>query len=522
MQAVAANIFLKNRNKYSKLYVSVFCAGSNKILGDKSFMDTREMTELQRNNKTAMQTHFISFLIMIAFIFLQALGGSASPLYAVVLAIIGVAPVAVEYYFWKKDKETPMIKHLAAIGFAIFYTICLFTSTNNLVFVFVVPMVFVVTIYNDIKYLVIINTGTILESIIIVALGASKGGFGYQGMDSAIIQIVVMLMVGGYSLITAKTLKANSDQRIEDITKSQEQTEQLFQTNSKLSKRLAVGIADINEKMDKLNAASKQTVYAMEELSNGANDTAENVQSQRMQTEAIQSKADEVSDAALRIDESMQQTLEALENGNHDVALLVTEVETSVKNGTIVMDKLEALNHYMEEMNSIVELIGGITSQTGLLALNASIEAARAGDAGRGFSVVATEISGMATRTKEATVNITQLIDNVSSAIREVVGVISQMVAGINEEKEGATNAAGSFEAIQNNTYSIRDNMKNLKKTVSQLQEANQMIVDSVQTISAISEEVAAHASETMSAEEANAVVMDEIIDILQGLVALT
>lgn len=484
-------------------------------------MKVKEMTELQRNNKTAMLTHFISFLIMITFIFLQVVGGSASPLYAALLAIIGFAPVAAEYFFWKKDNETAMIKHLAAIGFAVFYTICLFTASNNLVFVFAIPMIFVVTIYNDIKYLAMINTGTILESIVIVALGATKGGFGYQSADSAIIQIVVMLMVGVYSLITTRTLKEDSEQKIKDITKSQEQTELLLKANSELSEKLAAGIADINEKMDKLSTASGMTVRAMEELSGGANDTAESVQSQRMQTEAIQSKVDEVGNATQQIGENMRQTLQALEDGNHDVAFLVTEVEASVQNGTVVMDKLEALNHYMEEMHTIVELIGGITSQTGLLALNASIEAARAGEAGRGFSVVATEISGMATRTKEATGNITQLIDNVSSAIREVVGVISQMVSGINEEKEGASNAAGSFEAIQSNTYSIRDNMKNLERTVIELKEANQLIVDSVQTISAISEEVAAHASETMNAEEENAVVMEEISGILQGLVAL-
>ena len=176
----------------------------------------------------------------------------------------------------------------------------------------------------------------------------------------------------------------------------------------------------------------------------------------------------------------------------------------------------------MAEMNSIVELIGGITSQTSLLALNASIEAARAGEAGRGFSVVATEISGMATRTKEATANIAGLISNVSSAIQEVVTVVSEMVSDINEEKQGAVNASESFGTIQTSTFEIRDNMESLVKNVSLLKEANQTIVDSVQNISAISEEVSAHASETMHAEEENAVVMTQIADIMKELVALT
>ncbi len=484
-------------------------------------MKTKILTEFQRNNKTAMVTHFITYLVMITFIFLQTFSNLVSLPYAGTLALIGLAPIVAEYFFWKKKKDTKMIKHLAAVGFAIFYTICLFTSTNNLVFAFVIPMVFVVTVYNDIKYLVMINVGTLLESILVVVLGATKGGFGFQGTDSAIIQIVVMILVCAYSILTTKTLKENSEQKLEDITASQQQTELLLNTNSELSKKLTIGITDIKNKMDKLSDASKLTKHAMEEVSAGAADTSENVQSQRLQTEAIQNKVSKVSNATARINDSMQHTLKALEDGNHDVALLVTEVDTSVSNGTVVTEKLEALNHYMEKMNTIVELIGDITSQTSLLALNASIEAARAGEAGKGFSVVATEISGMATRTQEATVNITELINNVSSAIDEVVGVISQMLSGINDEKQGASNASQSFQEIQNNSYAIHDNIDNLIETVSELELANQAIVDSVQTISAISEEVSAHASETMKSEEENAIIIEEITEIMQELVTL-
>lgn len=481
-------------------------------------METKGITELQRNNKTAMLTHFITVLIMMIFILLQLLGGTATFLYFLVLAVFGFAPIGAEFWFWKRNRETAAIKHLVAIGFAVYYTMCLFTSSNNMVFIYVIPMVFVVSIYNDIKYLLVINAGTILESILIVALGASTGGFGFLGRDSAIIQIVVMIMVGIYSVITAKTLKENSEQKVEDITRSQEQTELLLKANSELSEKLTEGIEDIHNRMNRLSTAAKVTKHAMEEVSAGAVDTAEHVQNQSRQTEVIQSRVDSVGQVAVQINENMQRTLEALENGSNDVAVLVKEVENSVENGAAVTAKLEALKTYMEEMDNIVELIGGITSQTSLLALNASIEAARAGEAGRGFSVVATEISGMATRTKEATVNIAQLIHNVSTAIQEVVGVISRMISGINEEKQGAADAVESFETIQVSTYAIRDNMEKLGRTVAELRESNQVIVDSVQTISAISEEVSAHAGETMNSEEENALVMEEIAEILQEL----
>lgn len=79
----------------------------------------------------------------------------------------------------------------------------------------------------------------------------------------------------------------------------------------------------------------------------------------------------------------------------------------------------------------------------------------------------------MATQTKEATVNITELIQNVSSAISEVVGVIRQMIAGINEEKQGASNTADSFLAIEKNTFAIQEHVKKLAAEINELKEEN-------------------------------------------------
>lgn len=59
---------------------------------------------------------------------------------------------------------------------------------------------FVVTTYSDTRYLLLINTGAILECIIVVVIGATKGGFGYHGIEAAVVQIVVMIMVGAYSV----------------------------------------------------------------------------------------------------------------------------------------------------------------------------------------------------------------------------------------------------------------------------------------------------------------------------------
>ena len=209
----------------------------------------------------------------------------------------------------------------------------------------------------------------------------------------------------------------------------------------------------------------------------------------------------------------------AVKDGNQDMEVLVQKVEVSVKNGADVAEKLQTLDKYMEQMNTIVELIKSIASQTSLLALNASIEAARAGEAGKGFAVVATEISGMASQTNEATVHITELIENVSTAITEVVEVIYQMISGINEEKQSVENTAGSFQSIQHNTLAIQSQVENLTHSVEELKEANRVIMESIQTISAVSEEVSAHAGETMNAEEENTDTLKKIEERMKVLV---
>ena len=407
-------------------------------------VETKEISELTRSNRIAMLSHISTVTVMVFFMIWESVRGQLSPVYMTIATVVGVIPLIGEVICWKSNTEHAMIKHLVSYGFALFYTICLFTSPTNLIYVFVIPMIFVVTIYSDTRYLLLINTGTILESIIVVVIGATKGGFGYHGIEAAVVQIVVMIMVGANSVLTTKVIRENTRKRFTEVA------------------------------------------VAVEEIGN-----------------------------------SMTLTLKALAEGKQDIEHLASEVEASVDNGTEVTEKLENLNQYMDEMNSIVELIGGITNQTSLLALNASIEAARAGEAGRGFSVVATEISGMATRTKEATVHITELISNVSNAIMEVVGVVSNMINGINEEKTGASNAEESFESIEDNTWAIQKNADTLSRSISELQNANKEIIDSIQTISAISQQVSAHAGETMQAEEENLNVMQDVSAIMQKLATL-
>ena len=105
------------------------------------------------------------------------------------------------------------------------------------------------------------------------------------------------------------------------------------------------------------------------------------------------------------------------------------------------------------------------------------------------------------------------------SAIEDVVSVIYTMIDGINTEKSSTENTAKSFDNIQTNTYTVRDNVSRLSSSIDELKQANSVIVDSIQTISAVSEQLSAHAAETTNTEDANIKILESINTRMHSLI---
>ena len=289
-----------------------------------------------------------------------------------------------------------------------------------------------------------------------------------------------------------------------------------------VSTKMTADIDIISDKINILNEAAESTSSAMNEVNAGATDTANAVQKQLEMTENIQKRVYDVKKCSSQIIDNVDNTMKAIRHGNETMLSLVEKVNISVQSGELATQQLNKLSEDMIKMHSVVDIITNITSQTSLLALNASIEAARAGEAGKGFAVVATEISKMADETQSATENITEMISNVSEALKNVVNVTNQIVTDISSQKQATSDTDASFKIIESNTYDISSNSDKLASFVEELSKANDKIVDSVATISAISEEVAAHASDTFETSENNAKTVREFVDMVDDLKELT
>jgi methyl-accepting chemotaxis protein len=169
-------------------------------------------------------------------------------------------------------------------------------------------------------------------------------------------------------------------------------------------------------------------------------------------------------------------------------------------------------------MQSIIELINNVADQTALLALNASIEAARAGDAGRGFSVVASEISNLANQTQNATGDINELISSIDQKLLDVDKAIKAFIEGSRRQHDATIETVKSLDIIKTDSKDIEERTGGLSESVSSLADANKSIVDAVENISAIIEEVSAHSKETYESSIRNRTTVEEMMEIIEHL----
>lgn len=467
--------------------------------------------ELARENTVAMNCHFLVCGIISIAYFVEFLKGDRTLLYVLATIILAMGPVVGEIICYKKQHDTKMIKHFVGIGYAILYTFVMFTTNNHFTFVYVIPMLIAITVYNDFKYSLPIEVGVVIVNVIQLALFFKRGIYTKADMASVEIQFFVIVLICGIQLYASIVTEKLNQKKLEEIKAEHEKTEELLTRIMDTSDKMTQQITESAQKTASLGESMQAMKESMEEVNSGSNDTAEAVQSQLNQTEEIQAMVEQVEKGTENIIDSMNQNKEAIAQGNANVGILVKQAEETVESGKKVTEELSQLDTYMSQMNSILDIINSITSQTSLLALNASIEAARAGDAGRGFAVVASEISQMAQQTKDSTVQISQLIENVSNAIQMVVEVSGSMISMIESQSENTEKTAESFTVIEKNSDNVYGQSNELAAYVTKLADANKKIVDSISTISAISEEVAAHASDTLSATESNNVIVEEL-----------
>lgn len=462
------------------------------------------MSELKLVNKRSMFCYIIVSIVLTLAYILEVVKGVRNVGYlAIVLIILGI-PLALSIFSFKKNEESHFIKYFIYIGFSIFYGFVLLTAHDATTFVYIFPLFVAITLYSNEKYTLVVGGFALLINIAFILIKVLSHNYQFEDIATFEIQIAAIVLVSVNLIIASNTLLKINKMKLEVIDKEKEHIEEILKTSKGITQEVDVNIEASLEKIIRLTESMNFTKDLMSQVTEGITDTAEAIQNQSIKTNEIQSEIDTVKHESDEIYNISNQSIVAVGDGSKNIEELKECVEESKKAGRVVSSELNELVKTHEEMQDILHLIKDISNQTNLLSLNASIEAARAGDAGRGFTVVAEEIRKLAEQTKSATEEIDSLINKTNDNITKVSSATDNLLEMNNIQNDISNKTAESFNDISIRTKEVESNIINLKESVDRLDSANQVIVKNIQTISAVSEEVTASSTETLTTAESN------------------
>ncbi len=266
-------------------------------------------------------------------------------------------------------------------------------------------------------------------------------------------------------------------------------------------------IGRVNTSAHELTFIAEQTTATGEEMTSGINEIAVGASEQASLTEATSRETMALSDTIEKVNvrnkkmTSLSSEAEIVLRGGMDKVKKLQDhnLQTTEAN-QLVVQHIEGLAEQMFTISTIVQTINEVSEQTKLLALNASIEAARAGDSGKGFAVVATEIRKLSTMTYESTERINTTIARLKAEVSQTLQVMNQTEVIISEQSLIVQESGTVFESIMDMLKEIISSIQEMDGDIGQMNVSREQVISSIIKISDVARDAASATEEISSA----------------------
>lgn len=293
--------------------------------------------------------------------------------------------------------------------------------------------------------------------------------------------------------------------------KSKDEIGELMEAVNEMGNQLRKIVQDIHHASDTMSKQSINLLSSSKELKEGSNQIAATMQELSAGAESQANSASELSEAmGMYMDKIYQihrngkemfdksrEVLELTDNGSklmNQSKKLFDYMFTGMQSN---MKKIKKLDERSKQISKLVEVIQSIADQTNLLALNAAIEAARAGEHGKGFAVVADEVRKLAEQVSSSVVDIQKIVEEVHSETNKVTKSFELGFQQVESGMDSMNETSAAFQQIKETIKEISERINNAQNDLTNMLSTSESINDSISNIASISEEAAAGIEQT-------------------------